>query len=161
MGGWSYEQARQAWQLKQEGYDIEQICLALGVRPSTVPKLVSRWEARLAQDSGWHQGLSVDVVNRLKRNGIDSLESLQMAWKEGRFQHGLVPNIGAVSIREIHAWLESDNVPMPCRETATPVIVYLLPEAVEALDEMADSTQENRSGVINRLILTADEERKY
>lgn len=67
----------------------------------------------------------VDVVNRLKRNVINSIEELHMIWKKGLLQQALVKNIGTLSISQICAWVESREVPKN-----TPLIFYLQPKAV-------------------------------
>ncbi|MBB3231971.1 ribbon-helix-helix domain-containing protein [Halomonas stenophila] len=160
MAGWSYAQAQQAWQLKEEGYDFDEISVAMGVRATTAQKLVSRWEARLSIQAVWHHGLPVRIVNHLKENNIDSLESLQSVLAEGRLQKGMVPGIGAASIEQIRTWLESRNLKKECSEADKPVVVHLSPAMIEALDALAITEHEDRSEIIKRLILEADEHRK-
>ncbi len=74
---------------------------------------------------------------------------------------GHFPEIGATIIGQIRTWLRSLPVQKAFKESITPLVVHLSPEALEALDCLADLTHENRSEIINRLILTADEPREH
>ncbi|RCV86931.1 hypothetical protein [Billgrantia montanilacus] len=98
----------------------------------------------------------MEVVNRLRRNGTDSMESFKLAWTQGGLQQSRFPDIGPATIRQLRIWLRSPLARKAFKECSTPIVVNLSPEALDALSSLEDSMHEDRSEIINQLIVAAN-----
>lgn len=147
--------ARQAWQLHQQGYDVEEIADAMGRPTSSVERWLINWEEMSERLSPWHEGLELSTVSSLKRAGIDSGEALLAAWERGEIQRGSPQGIGVARLIEIRSWVEAKGSSV---EPALPkaFIVDLMPEAEAALTRLRYSRHRGISQLINDLLIEAD-----
>jgi|GEM_PF-6401581 hypothetical protein len=61
--------ARQAWQLKAQGYAIDDIADVMGKPTSAIERWIGRWTDIDQQVPPWHEGLNIHTVHCLRRAG--------------------------------------------------------------------------------------------
>ena len=148
--------ARQAWQLKEQGYAIDDIADAMGKPTSAIELWISRWPEIAQQASPWHEGLSIRTVHYLREAGIDSREVLIEALETGKIQRGQPPGIGVSRLVELRRWLEETGTALPEAQPRA-VIIDLPLEAQAALNHLKNVSGQNASQLISRLLIEADD----
>ncbi|MCL7942263.1 hypothetical protein M8009_18450 [Halomonas sp. ATCH28] len=148
--------ARRAWQLKEQGYAIDDIADAMGKPASAIELWLGRWPEIAQQEAPWHEGLSVRTVHCLSEAGIISREALVEAWKNGSIRRGQPTGINVSRLVELQHWLESTGTAVP-EASPRAMIIDLPAEAEAALNHLRKVSGETASQVISRLLIEADE----
>jgi hypothetical protein len=148
--------ARQAWQLKEQGYAIDEIANAMGKPTSAIERWIGRWTEIAQRVPPWHEGLNIHTVISLKKAGITSREALIEAWESGDIQRGHPPGIGVSRLVELRNWLEASGTELPKAPPRT-MVIDLSPEAEAALNHLKKVKGQNASQLISRLLIEADE----
>ena len=148
--------ARQAWQLKEQGYAIDDIADVMGRPTSAIERWIGHWTMIAQQVPPWHEGLNIQTVLCLKKAGITSREALVEAWENGRIQNGQPSGIGAFRIVELRNWLEATGTEVS-QAPPKAMVIDLSPEAEAALNHLKRVTGQNASQLISRLLVETDE----
>ncbi|MDI5891817.1 hypothetical protein [Halomonas rhizosphaerae] len=148
--------ARRAWQLKEQGYAIEDIADAMGKPTSAIELWISRWPEIAQQEAPWHEGLSIRTVHCLSEAGITSREALAEALESGKIQRDQPPGIGVSRLVELRRWLKDTGTALPEAPTRA-MIIDLSLEAEAALKHLKTMSGQNASQLISRLLVEADE----
>jgi hypothetical protein len=148
--------ARQAWQLKEQGYAIDDIADVMGRPTSVIERWINHWPEIEQQVPPWHEGLSTNTVFYLDKAGISSREALIEAWENGDIQRGQPPGIGVSRLVELHNWLAASGTELP-KAPPKAMIIDLPPEAEAALNHLRKVTGQTASELISRLLVEADE----
>lgn len=61
--------ARQAWQLKEQGYAIDDIADVMGRPTSVIERWINHWPEIEQQVPPWHDGLSTNTIFYLDKAG--------------------------------------------------------------------------------------------
>ncbi|QFU00980.1 hypothetical protein FIU83_04965 [Halomonas sp. THAF5a] len=149
--------ARQAWQLKEQGYAIDDIADAMGKPTSAIERWISRWIDIAQQMPPWHEGLNVHTVHCLRKAGITSRDALAEAWESGRIRRGQPSGIGVSRLVELRHWLETTGTEIPKAAAPRAMIIDLTPEAEAALNHLRRRTGQSASQLISRLLVDADD----
>ncbi|TLF45434.1 hypothetical protein FEI13_18255 [Halomonas urmiana] len=148
--------ARRAWQLKEQGYAIDDIAALMGKPTSAIERWISRWTEIARKVPEWHEGLNIHTVLTLKKAGIESRDDLIKAWENGDIQRGQPPGIGVYRLVELRNWLEASGIEFPKAQPKA-MIIDLLPEAEAALNHLKKVSGKTASQVIANLLIEADE----
>lgn len=105
--------ARQAWQLKEQGYAIDDIADAMGKPTSAIERWIARWTEITQQVPPWHEGLNPHTVLYLKQAGITSREALAEAWESGDIKRRQPSGINVSRLVELRNWLRSSGADLP------------------------------------------------
>lgn len=148
--------ARRAWQLKEQGYSIDDIADVMGRPTSAIERWIVSWNDIAQQVPPWHEGLNTNTVLCLNKAGITSREALIDAWENGEIKRGRPYGINASRLVELHNWLEASGKELLEAPPRTMVIDLSL-EAEAALNHLKNVSGQNASQLINRLLVEADE----
>ncbi|SEL95247.1 hypothetical protein [Halomonas daqiaonensis] len=148
--------ARQAWQLREQGYAINDIANVMGRPTSAIERWIGCWLVIAGQAPPWHEGLNTHIVLYLKKAGITSREALVAAWENGDIKRGQSSEINVSRLVELRNWLEDSGSEVPEAPPRT-MIIDLSPEAEVALNHLKRVTGQPASQLISRLLVEADE----
>ncbi len=148
--------ARRAWQLREQGYAIEDIADAMGKPTSAIQLWIGRWPEIAQQEAPWHEGLSIRTVHCLSEAGINSRAALIEALGNGSVQRGNPSGIGVSRLVELKRWLEATGTALPEAPTRA-MIIDLSLEAEAALKHLKTMSGQTASKVITNLLVEADE----
>ena len=148
--------ARQAWQLRQQGYSIDAIADVMGKPASAIERWIERWPVIAQQLPPWHEGLNLRVVHCLEKADITSREALIEAWENGSIQRGRPSGIGVSRLVELRKWLEAQGTEVSSAPLRA-LIIDLTPEAEAALNHLRRATGQTASQLVSRLLVEADE----
>lgn len=148
--------ARQAWQLREQGFAIDDIADVMGKPTSAIERWIGRWPEIAQQTPPWHEGLSIRTVHCLREAGITSREALVEAWEKGGIQRGQPPGINVSRLVELRHWLEATGTAVPVTPPRA-MIIDLSVEAEAALKHLRKVTGETASQVVSRLLVEADD----
>lgn len=101
--------ARQAWQLREQGYAIDDIANVMGRSTSAIERWICSWTEIADQAPPWHEGLNIYTVHCLEKAGITCREDLVEAWEKGEIQRDQPTGINVSRLVEIRGWLESTD----------------------------------------------------
>src|SRR5690554_149842 len=147
--------ARQAWQLRQQGYSTDAIADAMGKPTSAIERWILQWANIANSAPPWYDGLHIHIVSCLRHAGIDSREALVKAWEAGEIRRGQPAGIGVSRLLEIRRWLEATGsgvAPVPAKA----VIVELSAEAEASLQHLRNVSGRSSSDIISELLVRAD-----
>lgn len=148
--------ARQAWQLKEQGYAIDDIADAMGKPTSAIELWLDRWPEIAQRVPPWHEGLNTHTVLYLNKAGITSREALIGAWENGDIKRGQPSGINVSRLVELRNWLQSSGNELP-EAPPRAMVIDLSPEAEAALNHLKRVSGQNASQVIANLLVEADE----
>ncbi|MCE0732457.1 hypothetical protein LWH48_06525 [Halomonas sp. G15] len=144
--------ARQAWQLRQQGYSIDDIADAMSKPTSAIERWVMNWARIVNQAPPWYDGLDIHTVTCLRHAGLDSREAVVKAWQRSEIKRGSPSGIGVVRLLEIRSWLDAIGVDV-APVTSKAVIVDLTPEAEAVLHRLKAREGRNTSQLISELLI--------
>lgn len=151
--------ARQAWQLRQQGYSIDDIADAMGKPTSAIERWVMNWARIVNRTPPWYDGLDIHTVACLRHAGLDSREAVVKAWQRGEIKRGSPPGIGVVRLLEIRSWLDAIGIDV-APVTPKAVIVDLTPEAEAALCRLKTRDGRKTSRLISELLIEYEADSK-
>ena len=148
--------ARQAWQLREQGYAIDVIAEVMGKPASAIERWIGRWPEIAQNVPPWHQGLKPTTVQCLRKAGITSREALIEAWEAGSIKRGQPSGIGVSRWVELRHWLEDKGTEVPLAQPRA-MVIDLTPEAEAALNHLRRASGQTASQLVSRLLVEADE----
>ena len=143
---------RQAAQLSEQGYSIDEIARAMHRSTMTIERWLVLWEEICELEPPWFSGLDPATVACLRNAGIETRGELIRAWQKGEISPGHPAGIGALRLAKLRKWLEENGVEVS-RGKKKAVLVDLTAEAEAELIRMQRSTGLSPSQIISDLIL--------
>jgi hypothetical protein len=98
--------------LRQAGWTLQAIAVALGVSTTRVQQIVRKGE-RLVHNPHWYDSLPVRAQNYLRTNGLAGLSEIEAAHAVARISRREIlatPNIGRGAASALTAWLSGHGL---------------------------------------------------
>lgn len=141
---------RQAAQLSEQGYSIDEITGVVRRSTMTVDRWLVLWEEICELEPPWFSGLDPATVACLRNAGIETRGELIRAWQKGEISPGHPAGIGALRLIKLRGGWKKNGIEVS-RGKKKAVLVDLTAEA--ELIRKQRSTGQSASEIISNLLV--------